>query len=230
MYDSIHSFVNQSNDIDNVHQLLWLTQPSLTLVGRRDGFGLHLWDVTVEQYLRGLKVEFPQKCSLDTLMKVVSRSCSNLVRTDHSFDKDFAPSAISTNIRTYAYTTKIVLFCSGSYSVQHIVLHRGRICGDIPMHAPGEELEAEYARTLHRQSCHTLTIRCGQRYYRHLHRGVACKDYMGIANAEKKEDFRYCGFRHRVTVSLLSTTICIESQQGVADTSQCLFLCRHPPC
>ncbi len=151
-------------------------------------------------------------------MKTASRSCSSHVRTDHSFDKDFAPSAISANIRTYAHTTETLLFCSMPYLVQHIVLHWGCICGDIPMHAQRENLEADCARPLHQQIRHTLTIRCGQRYYRHLHRGVACKDHMGITNANKKEDFRFCGFRHRVAVSLLSTIISIEGQQRVADT------------
>ena len=206
MYDGIHSFVNQSDDIDDVHQLLFLIQPSLMLVGGRDGFGVHQWDLTIEQYLRWLKVYLTHKCPLNTLMEVDCRNCGNPVRTNHSFDKDFAPSAISANIRTNAHTTKVILFCSRPDLVQHIVLHRRRICGGVSMHAPGEDLEAEYARALHRQIGHTLTSRCGQCYYRHFPRGIACKDDMGITNAEKKEDFRYCSFRHRVTVSLCSTT------------------------
>lgn len=105
------------------------------------------------------------------------------------------------------------------YFVLRIVLHRGCIGGDIPMHAPREDLEADYTRTLHQQTCHTLTSRRGQRYYRHLYRGSACENYMGITNANKKEGLRYCGFRYRVTVSLLSTTISIEGQRGIADTS-----------
>ena len=199
------------------------------LVARRDGFGLHQWDLTAEQFLRFLKVDIAHNCLLNTLMKTGSPHRSSHVRTDHSFDKDFAPSAISTNIRTFAHTTETLLFCSMPYLVQYCVLHRGFISSDIPMHAPREDLEADYARTLHQQICHTLENRCGQRYYRHLHRGFACKDYMGITNANKKEGFRYCGFRHRVTVSLLSTTISIKGQQGIADTFQCLYLCHHPP-
>ena len=153
------------------------------LVSRRDGFGLHQWDVTVEQFLRDCKVKSAHNCLPNTLMRTASRSCRSHVRTDHSFDKDFAPSAISANIRTYAHTTETLLFGSMPYLVQRIVLHRGCICGDIPMHAPGEDLEADYTRTLHQQICHTLTIRCGQRFYRHLHRGFALKDHMGITNA-----------------------------------------------
>ena len=189
------------------------------LAGRRDGFGLHQWNVTVEQSMRGLKVAIAHNCLPNTLMKTASRTWINHVRTNHSFGKDFAPPAISTNIRTSAHATETVLCCSMPYLVQHILLHRRCTCGDIPMHSPREDLDAKHARTLHRLICHTLTIRCGQRCYRYLHRGVASKGNMGITNAEKKEDFRYCGFCHRVTVSLLSTTIYIRAPQGLADTS-----------
>ena len=188
------------------------------LADRRDGFGLHQWNVTVEQYMRGLKVAIAHNCLPNTLMKTASRSWSSHIRTDHSFDKDFAASAIFTNLRTSAHTTKTVLFCSMPYLVQHILLHRRCICGDVPMHAQREDLDAEYAGTLHQQIRHTLTIRCSQRCYRHLYRGVASKDYMGITNAAKKEDSRYCGFWHRVTVSSFSTAIYIGAPQGLADT------------
>ena len=87
------------------------------------------------------------------------------------------------------------------------------------MHATGEGLESEYARTLHQQILHPLTNRCGQRFYRRLHRGAAREDYMGTTDAEEKEDFRHCGFRHWVTVSLLSATTSIKGQEAVADTS-----------
>lgn len=64
MYDSSNSFVNQSDDTDNFHQLLWLIQPSLLIAVRHDGYGLHQWDVTLEQFLRWFKVDLPRKCSL----------------------------------------------------------------------------------------------------------------------------------------------------------------------
>lgn len=48
-------------------------------------------------------------------MKLASRSCNSPVQSDHGFDEDFTSSAISTNIRTYAYTTETVLFCRGPY-------------------------------------------------------------------------------------------------------------------
>ena len=82
-------------------------------------------------------------------MKIGSRSYSSHLRTDHSFDKDFTPSAISTDICTSAHTTEGVLFCTGPYIIQHNFLYRGCIYGNIPMHATGEGLESEYARTLH---------------------------------------------------------------------------------
>ena len=63
MYDSIQSFLNQINDTDNVHQLLWLINPSLLIAMRHDGYGLHQWDVTVEQFLEWFKVDLPRKCS-----------------------------------------------------------------------------------------------------------------------------------------------------------------------
>ena len=150
-------------------------------------------------------------------MKIASRSCNSHLRTDRSFDKDFTPSAISTNIRTSAHTTEAVLLCPGSYTIQHNFLHRRCINGNIPMHAPGEGLESEYARTLCQQILHPITTRCGQRFYRRLHRGATREDYMGITNAEEKEDFRYCGFRHWTTVSLLSAPTSIEGQKAVAD-------------
>ena len=52
-------------------------------------------------------------------MKIGSRSYSSHLRTDHSFDKDFTPSAIPTNICTSAHTTEAVLFYSGPYIIQH---------------------------------------------------------------------------------------------------------------
>ena len=64
MYDSIQSFFNQINDTDNVHQLLWLINPSLLIAVRHDGYGLHQWDVTLEQFSRWFKVNLPRKCSL----------------------------------------------------------------------------------------------------------------------------------------------------------------------
>ena len=64
MYDSIQSFCNQIHDTDNVHQLLWLISPSLMIAVRHDGYGLHQWDVTLEQFLRWFKVDLPRKCSL----------------------------------------------------------------------------------------------------------------------------------------------------------------------
>ena len=159
-------------------------------VGLRVGYGIHRWDLTVEQFMTGLKVGNAPDCSPHALMKTASPSLSRHVRTDDRFDKDFTPSAISANIRTYAYPPETVLFCSMPYYVQHIILHRGRICGDVPMHAPREDLEHKFARTLHQQIYHPLTICCGKRCYRHIHRGVALKGYMGITNAEKKEVFR----------------------------------------
>ena len=160
------------------------------LVGLRDGYGIHRWDLTVEQFMWDLKVGKTPDCSPHTLTKSVRPNLGRHVRTDDRFDKDFAPSAISANIRTYAHPPETVLFCSMPYYVQHIVLHRGRICRDVPMHAPKEDLEPKFARTLHQQICHPLTIRCGKCYYRYIHRGVALEDYMGITNAEKKEVFR----------------------------------------
>ena len=56
MYDSIYYF-NHHNDTDNVVQILSLIQPSLSLAELRDGFGLHQWDVTLDQLLRYLKVD-----------------------------------------------------------------------------------------------------------------------------------------------------------------------------
>ena len=152
-------------------------------------------------------------------MEIASRSCNSHLRTGHSFDKDFTPSAISTNICTSTHPKEAVLSCPGPYIIQHNFLHRGCIYGNIPMHAPGEDLEPEYARTLHQQIFHPLTTRCGKRFYRRLHRGAACEDYMGTTNAKEKEDFRYCGFRHWNTVSLLSATTFIRGQEAVADTS-----------
>lgn len=152
-------------------------------------------------------------------MKIASRSCNSPVRTDHSFDKDFNSSAISTNIRTYAHTTETVLFRPGPYLIQHTLLHRGCIFGYIPMHSPREGLESGYARTLHQKIRHTLTIGCGKCFYRRLHRGAACEDHLGIANADKKEDFRDRRVRHRITVSLLSAITFVERQEALADTS-----------
>ena len=182
--------LKQSKIIDNVYQLLWLIQPPLMFVGLRDGYGIHQWDLTMEQFMMGLKVGNAADCLPHTLMKTASPSLSRHVRTDDRFDKDFTPSAIPANIRSYAHPPETILFCSMPYHVQHIILHRGRICGDVPMHAPREDLEPKFARTLHQQICHPLKICCGKRYYRYIHRGVAPKGYMGITNAEKKEVFR----------------------------------------
>ena len=203
MYDNIYSF-HHHNDTDVVDQILSLAQLPLLLVSLRDGFGLHQWDVTVEQLLRFLKVHLVQHCLPHTLMKTDKRSFISHVRTNHSFDKNLAPSAISANIRTYARTTETLLFRSMSYLVQHIILHRGFLCRNISMLAPREDLEADCTRTLHQQIRHNLTRCCGQCYYEHLHRGVTCKDDMGTTNAIKKEDFHYCGICHGATVSLLS--------------------------
>ena len=148
MYDSIHSF-HPHKDTDNVVQTLSLIQPSLMLVSLRYGFGLHQWDVTREQLLKYLKVDLAQDCLPHTLTKTARPSFRGHVRTDHSFDENFAPSAIPANIRTYAHTTETLLFCSMPYLVQHIVLHRGSTCGGISMLAPREDLEPDYARTLH---------------------------------------------------------------------------------
>ena len=87
------------------------------------------------------------------------------------------------------------------------------------MHARREGLESDYARTLHRPIRHTLTTRCGQRCYRRFHRGAACEGYLGITNVDKKEDFYYCGFRHRITVGLLSAITSGKRQKVVADSS-----------
>lgn len=137
-------------------------------------------------------------------MKIASRNCNSHLRTDHSFDKDLTPPAICANICTSAHTTEAILSCPGPHSIQHSFLHRGCIHGNIPMHAPGEGLESEYARTLHQQILHPLKIRSGQRFYRRLHRDAIREDHLGITNADKKEDFRYCGFRHRIAVRILS--------------------------
>lgn len=64
MYDSIHSFFTQINDTDNVHQVLWLINPSLLIAVCHNGYGLHQWDMTLEQFLRWFKVDLPRKCSL----------------------------------------------------------------------------------------------------------------------------------------------------------------------
>ena len=212
MYDGINSF-NHHNDTDNVVQILSLIQPSLTLAELRDGFGLHQWDVTVDQLLRYLKVDLAQDCLPHTLMKTARASFRGLVRTHWGFDENFAPSTISANVPTNAHTTETLLFCSMPYLVQHIVLHRGSICGDISMLAPREDLEPDYARTLHQPIQHNLTRHCGQRFYRHLYRGVACKDYMGITNVNKKEDIRHRGLRYRVTVSLISILLVLKSNR-----------------
>ena len=82
-------------------------------------------------------------------MRTARASFRGLVRTGHSFDENFAPSAIRANIPTYAHTTETLLLCSVPYLVQHIVLHRGSICGDISMLTPREDLEPDYTRTLH---------------------------------------------------------------------------------
>ena len=210
MYDNIYSF-HYYNDTDIDDQIISLAQPPLLLVSLRDGFGLHQWDVTVEQLLRFLKVDLVQHCLPHTLMKTDRRSFISHVRTDNSFDENLAPSAISANIRTYAHTTETLLFRSMPYLVQHIILHWGFLCRNISMLAPREDLEADCARTLHQQIRHNLTRRCGQCYYGQLYCGVACKDHMGTTNANKKEDFRYCGFCHGATVSLLSIPFLLKA-------------------
>ena len=72
MYHSINSLVGLSNDTDIVHQLLWLSQPSLLIAIRHDGYGIHQWDVTLEQFQKFFKVDLPRKCSLTRYINKIS--------------------------------------------------------------------------------------------------------------------------------------------------------------
>ena len=72
MYHSIHSLVDWSDDTDIVHQLLWLSQPSLLIAIRHDGYGLHQWDVTLEQLQKFFKVVLSCKCSLTRCINEIS--------------------------------------------------------------------------------------------------------------------------------------------------------------
>ena len=50
-----------------------MAEPAMLLIAiRHDGYGLHQWDVTLEQFQKFFKVDLPRKCSLASYINEIS--------------------------------------------------------------------------------------------------------------------------------------------------------------